>query len=226
MNEIVNKLQTLPKFEEYIKSVENKKDQIVISGLSDVGKLHIAYTTKKATKRPIWIITYNEIQAKRIMQNLSYFEENDEILYFPKRELVTYDYIAESKDILYERMNVLNKIHTKEAKIVVTTIEAIMQKMITPKKLYQTELNFQIGKNNNLEEIKAKLVQLGYERNDIVEAKGQFSSRGDILDISITENTGIRIEFWGDEVDSIREFQISSQRSEKMLNKTTIFPAH
>ena len=226
MNEIVNKLQTLPKFEEYIESIKNKKGQIVISGLSDVGKLHIAYTTKKVTKRPIWIITYNEIQAKRIIQDLSYFEENDEILYFPKRELVTYDYIAESKDILYERMNVLNKIHTKEAKIVVTTIEAIMQKMITPKKLYQTELNFLVGKTYKLEEIKTKLIQLGYERNDIVESKGQFSSRGDILDIGITETTGIRIEFWGDDVDSIREVQISSQRSEKMLNQTTIFPAH
>ena len=181
---------------------------------------------KRNTKKPIFIITYNEIQAKNIIKDLSYFAENDDIVYFPKRDIVPYDYVAESKDILYERMEILNKIHENSADIVVTTIEAIMQKMILPEELYKTKLNFEVGKTYSLQTLKEELIMLGYERNDIVENKGQFSIRGGILDIGTTENIGIRIEFWGDEVDSIREFQISSQRSEKMLQKIKIYAAH
>ena len=225
MNEIITRLQTLPKFEEYTQSLK-QNSQIVISGLSDVGKLQFSYATKRNTKKPIFIITYNEIQAKNIIKDLSYFAENDDIVYFPKRDIVPYDYVAESKDILYERMEILNKIHENSADIVVTTIEAIMQKMILPEELYKTKLNFEVGKTYSLQTLKEELIMLGYERNDIVENKGQFSIRGGILDIGTTENIGIRIEFWGDEVDSIREFQISSQRSEKMLQKIKIYAAH
>ena len=70
------------------------------------------------------------------------------------------------------------------------------------------------------------MVELGYSRCELIEGRGQFSVRGGILDISINETTGIRIEFWGDEVDSIRNFNISSQRSINTLEKATIFPAH
>ena len=67
---------------------------------------------------------------------------------------------------------------------------------------------------------------LGYERNDLVENKGEFSVRGDIVDIALSEKEGVRIELWGDEVDSIRMFSLSSQRSNEMIEKIEIMPAH
>ena len=88
-------------------------------------------------------------------------------------------------------------------------------------KIYNT--NIETG---NLEEIKQRLVKLGYSRYDLIEGKGQFSVRGGILDISVTENVGVRVEFWGDEVDSIRNFNITSQRSINTLEKAKIYPAH
>jgi len=105
-------------------------------------------------------------------------------LYFPKREIVTYDYVAESKDLPYARQEVLNKIQKKKAKIIVTTIEAMMQKMVAKSTLYQNKLDVQVGKSYSLEGIKQTLLLLGYERNDLVENKAQFSVRGDILDIA------------------------------------------
>ena len=227
MNAIISQLQELQKFKEYIEKVEEKNGPIAISGLSDMGKLQFIAATKESIKNPICIVTYNELQAKKIIENLKYFiEDNNLIEYFPKREIVTYDYIAESKDLPYERIEVLNKIQKKKVKIVVTTIEAMMQKIIPKSTLYKHQINLEVGKKYLIEDIKRNLLLLGYERNDLVENKGQFSVRGDIIDVAISEKEGIRIELWGDEVDSIRKFYISSQRSTDMLNKVEIMPAH
>ena len=98
--------------------------------------------------------------------------------------------------------------------------------MVAKDTLYQNVINFEVGKTYLLDEIKEKLVGLGYERSDLIENKGQFSIRGGIVDVGLSEKIGVRIEFWGDEVDSIRFFQISSQRSTEMLKEITIFPAH
>ena len=227
MNTIISKLQELQKFKQYIQEIEEKNSPITISGLSDVGKIQFAYSTKQSLNRPICIVTYNEIEARKIVKDLSYFtNEFEEVLYFPKREIASYDYIAESKDLPYERIEVLNKIQKKKAKIVVTTVEALMQKMITKSSLYKNCLEFNVGKRYSLEEVKQNLILLGYERNDLIEGKGQFSVRGDIIDVALTETKGVRVELWGDEVDSIRNFSISSQRSNEMLDKIEIMPAH
>lgn len=98
--------------------------------------------------------------------------------------------------------------------------------MIAKDTLYQNVIDFKVGKTYLLDGIKEKLVGLGYERSDLIENKGQFSIRGGIVDVGLSEKIGVRIEFWGDEVDSIRFFQISSQRSTEMLKEITIFPAH
>lgn len=224
MNTIIQELTKLSKFQEYSKKVEEKISPITVSGLSDVGKVQFIAGTYESTKKPICIVTYNEIQAKDIIKNLSFFESN--INYFPKREIVPYDFIAESKDLPYERINVLNKLHQGKVKIVVTTAEALMQKMISKKQLYKDIIEIKVGDTYSLEKLKETLISLGYERNDLVETKSQFSIRGGIVDIAVTEKKGIRIEFWGDDVDGIRQFNISSQRSELMLNQAIIYPAH
>ena len=224
MNTIIGELGKNPKFCEYIKNIENKKSPIVISGLTDVGISHMISATKEFAKKPLCIITYNEMQAKKLVEDLKYF--TDKVIFLPKKEIVTYDYIAESKDLPYERIEALNKIQESKINIVVTTIEAVMQKMISRKELYKNILKFKIGDQYNLEELKQKLVDLGYVRYDLIDGRGQFSVRGGIVDISITEKIGIRIEFWGDEIDSIRYFNVISQRSTENIEKITIYPAH
>ena len=76
-------------------------------------------------RKPILLVTYNEIQAKKIAENLEVFEK-DKVVYFPKKDIVTYDYIAESKELPYERITALNKIRDKKNLIVVTTIDQWM----------------------------------------------------------------------------------------------------
>src|SRR5699024_679584 len=148
-----------------------------------------------------------------------------DVKYFPKKEIAAYDYDAESNDIEYDRIEILNNIYDKKTNVIVTTVEAVMQKMISKEVLYQDILNLKIGDTINHDSLKNKLVQKGYKRVDLIENRGEFSVRGDIVDIGITENEGVRIEFWGDDVDSIRTFRISSQRSNEMLKNIVIYPA-
>lgn len=224
MNDIVKILPNFKKFNDYISNVKDNTSPIMLSGLTDSGKVHFAYSTYFYAEKPICIITYNELQAKKIIRNLEYFENN--INYFPKKEILAYDYLAESKDITYSRIACLNEIHKKQAKIIVTTIEAVSQKIIPEDVLYKNILELKIGDVINLEEIKQKLVLLGYERQDVVENKSEFSVRGGIIDVAISEKHGIRIELWGDEIDSIRTFDINTQRSLEKRENIKIYPAH
>ena len=224
MNTILGELGKSSNFVKLTSNIENKKSPIAISGLNDVGMVEVLASVYEYTKKPICVLTYNEIQAKRIYQDIKYFTEN--VVYFPKKEVVTYDYVAESKENLYERIEALNKIKNKRSQIVVTTIEAVSQKLPSKNTLYKNEIKFKVGDIYNLEDIKEKLVDLGYVRYDLIDGRGQFSVRGDIVDISINQKTGIRVEFWGDEIDSIREFNIESQRSISNKQEVTIYPAN
>lgn len=224
MNNILGELGKSQKFVEIAKNIEKNTGPISISGLTDVGEAQIIASINEYTKKPILLITYNEIQAKKLLEDLKYF--NNKVLYFPKKEIVTYDYIAESKDLPYERIETLNKIYEKKNQIIVTTIEAIMQKIPAKETIYRNILNFKVGEIHKIEDIKKKLVELGYTRYDLIDGRGEFSIRGGIIDISITSTQGVRIEFWGDEIDSIRIFNIVSQRSTENIEKVTIYPAH
>ena len=224
MNQITGELGKSQKFVEIVNKIENKKGPIAISGLNDVGMISIGTAIHEFTKKPICILTYNEIQAKKIYEDIKYFTDN--VVFFPKKDVVTYDYVAESKENLYERIESLDKIKSKRSLIVVTTIEASMQKLSKKENLFKNELKFKVGEEYNLEDVKKNLVDLGYARYDLIEGRGQFSVRGDIVDIAVNNKTGIRIEFWGDEIDSIREFNIESQRSIVNKNEATIYPAN
>ena len=223
MNELVKILPNFKKFNSYIEDIKIGINPIMLSGLTDSGKAHFAYASHFYTEKPICIITYNEMQAKKLITDLSFFK--DRIEYFPRREILAYDYLAESREIEEKRISCLNAIYNKKAPIVVTTIEAMMQKIVPKEVLYKNIMDLKVGSAVNLDNIKESLIFLGYERTEVVEARGQFSIRGGIIDISLNSKKGIRIELWGDEIDSIRNFDVFSQRSTDKLEKIKIYPA-
>ena len=224
MNQILGELGKSEKFIQVIKNIQKEKSPIEISGLSDIGMLQILSSINTYSKKPMLLITYNEIEAKRIFENMKNFSDN--IVLLPKKEIVTYDYIAESKDLPFERIEALNQIVKEKNIIVITTIESLMQKLPSKEVLYKNQIEFKKGETYNLEKIKHNLIDLGYKRFELIDGRGQFSVRGGILDISLTTELGVRIEFWGDDIDSIRTFNIINQRSIKNIDKVTINPTH
>lgn len=207
----------------YQKIIESKEDPIEISGLARVFKSVLISAIKTDGNKPILLITYNEIQAKNLIKDLSYFIED--VSYLSKREIALYNVDAESSEIEFERINIINNMSNKKSLIYVTTIEAIMQKIIAKKSLYENIIEIKNEDTIDIAEIKQKLISLGYIRKDLTESRGEFSVRGNIIDIGIDKKEGYRIELWGDEVDSIRKFRLDSQRSIEMQEKIKILPS-
>ena len=224
MNAIIENLIEYDKFKEYEKIIKEQVSPVEISGLTDVGMIQnlVAIVTK--LKRKILLITYNELQAKKLTEELLNY--TSEVYFFPKREILVYDYILESKELPYERIEVLKKIKSGKIKILVCSVESLLQPIIPKEVLFKNEISLNVGKTYELENLKRKISMLGYNKTELIGGKGEFCSRGGILDISFDDDYGIRIEFWGDEIDSIRKFDIQTQRSIEMIENIKISPLH
>ena len=148
MNSLISILEKKDKFKAYIDDVKKGVNPMMLSGLTDSGKVHLSYATKIFSEKPICLVTYNEIQARKLANGLRYYDKD--VCYFPKREIVTYDYLAESKDLLNQRIDCLNKIKSGKGKIIVTTIEAAMQKTISKEVLYKHQLSLEVGKERQV----------------------------------------------------------------------------
>ena len=183
MNLILKQLYANKKYNDIISLINNKQSPIEISGLSELVKVEFISDIFEKTNKPILLITYNEIKAQKLVEDISFF--TSKVIFLPKKEIVTYDYIAKSQDLPYKRIDVLNKIYKNDPYIFVTCIETVKQQIPTKDILYKNVLDLKIGKTYNLEEIKQKLNNLGYERFDLIDGRGEFSLRGDILDIAI-----------------------------------------
>lgn len=220
MNYILRDIANCKAYQAFVK---NKTYPITLSGLVCVAKSGLIANISKEENKSILVITYNEIQAGRLIKDLSFYLDN--VMFLPKKEIAVYDYDVESNDIAYKRIDILNKMQSKKPYVVVTTIEAVAQSMISKDELYQNVIKINNEDKLDLENIKENLVGLGYIRKPLVENRGEFSIRGDIIDIGIDDKEGYRIELWGDEIDSIRKFKISSQRSTEMVKDVEIYPA-
>ena len=216
-------LRNLKSSDIYQKIIKSKTGLINASGLVCACKGALLSTLNADKKAPILLITYNEIEANELIKNLKNF--TDKVYLFPKREIAIYDYDAESNEIETKRIEILKKIYNNDVNVVVTTIECLMQNMIYKDTLFENIIKIKNGETISQKVIEEKLVLMGYSRKSLVENFGEFSIRGDIIDIGTSEKEGTRIELWGDDVDSIRSFKYSSQRSTDNFKETEIFPA-
>ncbi len=222
MSDITEELLNLTAIDKILEEIKEKINPITLLGLSDVSKACIIGLTIQKEKRPILLVTYNELQAQNLNRNLKKIINN--VTYIPKKDIITYEYDAQSMDILYSRIEGIIRLYNEEQDVFIVSIETLMQQILSKKIMKNNILKIMVANEYNIEEIKEKLINLGYERYDLVEGKGTFSVRGDILDIAVSNKKGIRIEFFGDEVDQIRYFDIQSQRSTENINQIKIFP--
>lgn len=186
MHTILEELEKSNKFIDLKNQIKTKTSPVSISGLTTLSEAMLISKITENSKKPTLIVTYNEVQAKNIVNDFKFF--TDKIAFFPKKEIVTYDYVAESKNLPYERIEVLNKIHDNKNIIIVASIEAVNQKIISKGNLYKDAMTLKIGDICKIEDLKTKLIKLGYERFDLIDGRGEFSVRGGIVDISINDN--------------------------------------
>ena len=204
--------------------MESGNYPVMINGLSDSGKSYFINGIYEESDKPIVVVTHNDIEARNIYENLSFYLPN--VYYLPSREIVFYNIDAISGDLRWARLKVIKEMLRSTKKIIVTSIDAFAA-TYTPKELYKSHiLKIKVGDEVDFKEISHKLIESGYERLETVEGKGEFSLRGGILDVFPPNSANpFRIELFGDEVDSIRTFNVESQRSIEKVKRAEIFPA-
>ena len=135
---------------------------------------------------------------------------------FPVLQLLPYQVLAQSKELVAQRLQVLEGLARGERLIVVAPVEAILRRLAPPELFCAEAVNLAVGDRVDLDKLLNLLPDLGYERVDLVEGRGQYALRGGILDVfPMTAHRPSRLEFFDDEVDSIRRFNISTQRTEE-----------
>ncbi|KNY27320.1 transcription-repair coupling factor [Pseudobacteroides cellulosolvens] len=224
MNFLVKPLLELSEYNGIIDSI-SKNRSVVITGLANSQKAHVAYSICQHTDKKGVYIAFDEFEARKIYEDF-YLFLGEEVLYFPFKEITLHDVEAKSRDNVFKRLEILKRIIEGEYRLIVVSIDSLLHKLIPPRLFTENILEFEVGNRIDLLSIQKKLVAMGYERVAVVENKGQFAVRGGIIDIfSVDYNLAVRIELFDDEIDSIREFDPDSQRSVEQLKGIKIIPA-
>lgn len=221
---LIDPLKGSSRFNKILNSIKQESFPISISGLVDSSKSFFINSLYESTDKSIFIVTNNEIEARALAKDLSLYL--NDVHYFPAKDIVFYNIYKISGDLKWERLKVLKELLNDKKKVIVTTCEVLASKYI-PKQLF-SKYSFKLKVNNtiNINDFSFNLIKSGYERVDVVESRGQFSIRGGIIDIfTPIAVLPYRIELFGDEIDSIRTFNIESQRSVDKVKSIEIFPA-
>ena len=172
------------------------------------------------------IVSNNQYSAQRTYEFLLNFFSEDEVVFFPSDELLRAESLASSRELLSQRLYAMGKLVSEGPHILVTHPSALLRFLPEKKRFIEECRQIHVGDEIDLKAIKSQLVEMGYESVNKIEHSLQFASRGDILDIySVNYLSPIRIEFFGDEVESIRLFDVSTQESKSTLKECLVLPA-
>lgn len=219
--EIISKLKI---YDELMQLIDEKKN-INVSGLTGQATGHFLLTLLSKQKRPVFVVLENDKKARSLYEKIKplFF---DKIHFLPELEITFQNEINFDYDNKMHRLRALKAIISNECFVIITYAQALMtkfkEKEIFESKIINIDMDTRIDPINMAKELN----DIGYERTQIVQAKGEYSVRGDIIDIfQVSDDYPTRIELFGDEIDSIRRFDVNSQLSIDTIDEISIFPS-
>lgn len=172
------------------------------------------------------LIANNLYDAEKIYNFLLNFLPEKNVVFFPADELLRAEAIASSQEMLSQRLYAMGRLRENDPKILVTHPAALLRYLPNPRRFDEETLHLHTGDSYDLPKLKVRLVEMGYRGEDKIDHSLEFASRGDILDIySVSSLYPVRVEFFGDQIESIRTFDVRSQESKDKLSSCTILPA-
>ena len=223
MKAFTEPLLELAEFETIQKTKYRGKGMIQIAGSTGSQKSHLAYALSGDGRRILYILA-DEEKAKEVLEEYQFLD--GEVLFYPAKDFLFYRADIRGKYLVKQRMEVFRALKEEENVTVITTISALMDGVRPPLKIDEEVFSVRTGETSDLEELVQRLSAMGYDREVQIEGPGQFAVRGGIVDIfPLTEEMPVRIEFWDDEIDSIRTFDAQTQRSIENREEITVYPA-
>ena len=220
-----NPLLELQEYDNLVQALKSGKGPLQVTGTLDSQKVHLMYELGEASAFA-WklVVTYDDTRAKEIYDDFRSF--TSQVWLYPAKDLLFYSADIHGNLMTRQRIAVLRRLMEDREGVVVTTMDGLMDHLLPLKYLREQSITVESGQVIDLDSWKERLVAMGYERMAQVDGMGQFSIRGGIVDIfPLTEEVPVRIELWDDEVDSIRTFDLESQRSVEQLESITVYPA-
>ena len=205
---------------------EQTRDNCVVSGLvGSALSISIAELFKE-TALPFLLILNDKEQAAYHLNDLENILGNESVLFYPGSYRRPYQIEQTDNANVLLRSEVLNRINSrKKPALIVTYPEALFEKVVTKKELEKNTLKISVGENLSIDFVNEILFEYNFKRVDFVTEPGEFSVRGGILDVfSFSNDEPYRIEFFGDEIDSIRTFDVETQLSLEQLKKVFVIP--
>ncbi len=218
-----NPLLELNEYVRLKEALSKRKGPIFVSGCVESQKVQLI---SSLMDKSLWtlVVTYNDVRAKELYDDFRNF--TDDVWVYPARDLLFYNADVHGSVITSQRINVLAKLSESTNGVVITTVDGLMEHLMPLQAFKDSVITLVEGEETDNEDLKKQLVYMGYEREAKVEQPGQFSVRGGIIDIyPFTMENPVRIEFWGDDIDSIRIYDAESQRSIERLEAVDIYPA-
>ncbi|MGN0342361.1 MAG: transcription-repair coupling factor [Roseburia sp.] len=223
MNTFLQPVQELEDLQRAFARLKKERGVVQLSGCMDAQKSHMIFAAGDGFRNKI-IVTFSEQKAKELQEDYMFFDR--EVLYYPAKDILFFQSDLRSNQLLQERLSTLKRLAEKRPVTVVLTYDALMNKMPEFTNYSRHVMKICTGQEYQPESLVNRLVEMGYTRNYQVESPGEFAMRGGILDIyPLTEENPYRIEFWDDEVDSIRSFDAESQRSIENISEVLIYPS-
>ena len=204
--------------------VQRKKGHFVVD--DNNGTALLIASNYRLYKGSYLLVASNLFKAQKLYSSLVSFLSKDDVLLFPSDELIRAETIAQSKEMSAHRLYVLDEILKRKDVIVVANLSSALRFLPSPELFKENSFRLKVGGHYNIQDVKKKLVEDGYLMVNKIDQSLQFALRGDVLDIfSVNNDHPVRIEFFDDEVESIRYFDIAKQTSIEQLNEVTILPA-
>ncbi len=225
---LLNPFSEIENFKNVVNSINENQTPVLVTGVVGSQKSHLIYGITDELSRPSLVVAENELRAKEIFDDMTFFNKKNVMLY-PSKDIIFYSADIKSTDIIRKRFeiisNVISQKNEQENFTIVLSVESLFDRLV-PKDVFKNFiLQLEEGMQVDIDKFCEKLVFMGYDRCDLVESQGQFAVRGGIIDIfSPVSESAIRIEFWGDEIDTIRTLDEYSQRSVDKVQKITIYP--
>ncbi len=226
MQALLAPLTELADYQEILKNRQSREGVIQVAGCVNSQKTHLMYALGDGCEYRVLVFSSEE-KAKKAYEEYRFLTED--VYMYPARDLLFYYADIKGKYLTGQRMNVLRVLLEKEEGhpvTIITTMEAFLDGLPEPEEVRSRRIMLENGQVLDFSALQEELSAMGYERESQVEGPGQFAVRGGILDVfPLTEELPVRVELWGDEVDSIRSFDAETQRSVENLDSAVIYPA-
>jgi len=217
----------------FLEKLQQGSQSLAIGGLWGSSRAYLLSLFRQhSNSSPYLVITASQKQAEELYEDLKFFSQmltpyygDREVFLYSQWDIAPYEEASPHREIVAERLSVLDKLLNHENIIVVASITAVMHRTLSRKALKEFTLYLGVGEELDREELLSMLVDTGYKHVALVEDRGEFSVRGGIIDLfPAFSGNPIRIEFFGDEVESVREFDPVTQRSLEQVELVNILP--